>query len=175
MTCRTLFLALTLAVFAAGCDDEPTTPSSTNNPRFTAGLLPSNEVPPVTNADQGATGTATVTFNLTRDGAGNITAATAEFTVQLQGFPAGTTLNAGHIHTGAAGVNGGIVWDIPFAAGDVALPSGSATFTRSGASPRNNDLTVAQAIINNPAGFYVNIHTPLNPGGAVRGQLVRSN
>lgn len=171
----TLFLALTLAVFAAGCDDEPTGPSNTNNPRFTAGLLASNEVPAVTNADQGATGTATVTFNLTRDGAGNITAATADFTVALQGFPAGTTLAAGHIHTGAAGVNGGIIWDIPFAAGDIALANGSVTFTRTGSTPRNNDVSVAQAIVNNPAGFYVNIHTPLNPGGAIRGQLVRSN
>jgi hypothetical protein len=84
-------------------------------------------------------------------------------------------LNAGHIHTGASGVNGGIIWDIPFATGEIALANGTVTFTRGGASPRNNDLTVAQAIINNPAGFYVNIHTPLNPGGAVRGQLVRSN
>lgn len=175
MTFRTLFLALALAVSAAGCDDEPTTPSSTNNPRFTAGLLASNEVPPVTNADQGGTGTATVTLNLTRDGAGNITAATADFTIQIQGFPAGTTLSAGHIHTGAAGANGGIIWDIPFAAGEIALPSGSVTFTRTGSSPRNSDLSVAQAIVNNPAGFYVNLHTPLNPGGAVRGQLVRSN
>ncbi len=174
MRCRSLLVALSLAVFAAGCD-ETTAPTNTNNPRFTAGLLASNEVPPITNADSGATGTATVTFNLTRDGAGNITAATAEFTVQLQGFPAGTTLNAGHIHTSPAGVNGGIIWDIPFAIGEIALSSGSATFTRSGSSPRNNDLTVAQAILNNPAGFYVNIHTPLNPGGAVRGQLVRSN
>jgi hypothetical protein len=175
MTFRTLFLALALAVSAAACDDEPTTPSNTNNPRFTAGLLAANEVPPVTNADQGATGTATVTLNLTRDGAGNITAATADFTVQIQGFPAGTTLSAGHIHTGAAGANGGIVWDIPFAAGDITLPNGSATFTRTGSSPRNNDLSVAQAIVNNPAAFYVNLHTPLNPGGAIRGQLVLSN
>jgi len=175
MTFRTLFLALALAVFAVGCDDEPTTPSNNNNPRFTAGLLASNEVPAVTNADQGATGTATVTLNLTRDGGGNVTAATADFTVELQGFPAGTTLAAGHIHTGAAGSNGGIIWDIPFAAGDIALPNGSVTFTRTGTTPRNNDVSVAQAIVNNPAGFYVNIHTPLNPGGAIRGQLVRSN
>ena len=31
----------------------------------------------------------------------------------------------------------------------------------------------AQAVLNNPAGHYFNMHTPLNPGGAVRGQLVR--
>jgi hypothetical protein len=29
-------------------------------------------------------------------------------------------------------------------------------------------------IYNNPAGFYFNVHTPVNPGGAVRGQLTRT-
>jgi hypothetical protein len=28
------------------------------------------------------------------------------------------------------------------------------------------------AILNNPAGYYFNVHTALNGGGAVRGQLV---
>ena len=32
-----------------------------------------------------------------------------------------------------------------------------------------------QAIINNPAGFYFNAHSTLNPGGVVRGQLVKVN
>jgi hypothetical protein len=43
-----------------------------------------------------------------------------------------------------------------------------------------NNLTVAtgsgalaQRMIDNPNGFYFNSHTPLNPGGAVRGPLVR--
>jgi hypothetical protein len=33
--------------------------------------------------------------------------------------------------------------------------------------------TVAQQIIDNPNGYYYNLHTTLNPGGAVRAQLVR--
>jgi hypothetical protein len=38
-----------------------------------------------------------------------------------------------------------------------------------------NNLSQADAtnIYNNPAGYYFNVHTPVNPGGAVRGQLVR--
>jgi hypothetical protein len=32
---------------------------------------------------------------------------------------------------------------------------------------------VMNNILANPAGFYFNAHTVLNPGGAVRGQLVR--
>ena len=31
--------------------------------------------------------------------------------------------------------------------------------------------TVAQGIFNNPAGNYFNVHTSVNPGGAIRGQL----
>ena len=32
----------------------------------------------------------------------------------------------------------------------------------------------AQQIVANPAGFYFNVHTPLNPTGAIRGQLTRT-
>ena len=31
----------------------------------------------------------------------------------------------------------------------------------------------AQQIIDNPNGYYFNVHTTLNPGGAARGQLVK--
>lgn len=31
----------------------------------------------------------------------------------------------------------------------------------------------AQLIIDNPNGYYYNLHTTLNPGGAVRAQLVK--
>jgi hypothetical protein len=31
-----------------------------------------------------------------------------------------------------------------------------------------------QGIVNNPAGFYFNVHSPTNPGGAARGQLDRA-
>ena len=42
-----------------------------------------NEVPPITNADAGATGTARVTFNLTRDAAGAITGCECELRIRL--------------------------------------------------------------------------------------------
>jgi hypothetical protein len=35
------------------------------------------------------------------------------------------------------------------------------------------DAALAQTIINNPAGYYFNIHTAANPGGVARGQLVK--
>lgn len=53
---------------------------------FTAQLLASNEVPPVTNAEAGASGDAVVTLDIVRDGMGNITSATAQFDVSATGF-----------------------------------------------------------------------------------------
>jgi hypothetical protein len=35
------------------------------------------------------------------------------------------------------------------------------------------DVALFQQIINNPAGFYFNAHSTLNPGGVARGQLVK--
>ena len=50
------------------------------------------------------------------------------------------------------------------------MPSGTGSFTSAAISV---DAGVIQQIIDNPAGFYFNVHTPLNPSGAVRGQLTR--
>lgn len=164
-----------VAVLAAGCgSSSPNSPSSAPNTiTFTAALNPANEIPtPVTNADATGRGTGTFTLNLTRDSAGTITAATATFVFSLSGFPNGTSVILTHIHTGgptAAGspiVNSGLT-----AATAVQMPNGSVTnqtFSNINVLP-----TDAQKIIDDPNGFYFNVHTPLNPGGAARGQLVR--
>ena len=54
--------------------------------------------------------------------------------------------------------------------GQVVLTNGAVTFSRLNLALKAVD---AQAIINNPAGFYFNIHTSANPGGVMRGQLVK--
>src|SRR5690606_26223138 len=94
---------LALGFVAAACDDNGPGTSPTNNNAstvtFRATLNPANEVPPVTNAEAGASGVMDITLNVTRDGAGAITAATANFSGTLTGFPAGTALTAAHIHT----------------------------------------------------------------------------
>jgi len=157
-------------MIASGCSDSSTTPSNTT-PTFTAALSPANEVPPIGNADQTGSGTATIKLNTTKDSAGNITSATADFTVSLTGFPAGTTLTGAHIHQAAAGTNGNIVISTGIVTGEITLPNGSTTFTKTGVAV--SDPAVAQGMLNAPANYYFNVHTALNPGGAARNQLTK--
>jgi CHRD domain-containing protein len=168
---RSIVATIALALFAASCgSDSPSSPTATV-PTFTADLRTSNENPPISNAESGGSGNATITFNVTRDASGNITAATATFVVNLSGFPAGTPINIAHIHQAAAGTNGAVVVSTTLAAGEVTLANGTGSFTKSNIAVTPVDLVTQ--IMNNPAGFYFNAHSTLNPGGVVRGQLVR--
>lgn len=73
---------------------------------------------------------------------------------------------AAHIHRGAEGVAGDIVvfLEPPVEVGNsgVGLATGCA---------RNEPRPLLREIKNNPAQFYVNVHTTDFPGGAIRGQL----
>jgi hypothetical protein len=173
---RFAMLALVLA-FGISCDDSPTSPSDPNVARFTAILLPANEVPPITNADQTASGTMQMTMTVTRDSANNISGATYDFEVHVTGFPANTTLTGAHIHNGPAGFNAPVVVGLPLTATDSALATGQSTIIKPGltANVAANAAAVAQNIFNNPVGNYFNVHTTVNGGGAIRGQLVRTN
>ena len=178
---RFAMLALVLVV-GISCDDSPTSPSDPNVGRFTAILLPSNEVPAITNADASASGTMQLTMTVTRDGSGNITGATYDFVVNITGFPANTTLTGAHIHNGPAGTNSGIVVGLgpppPLFASDNAVPTGQATITKNGLSSTSATVPAAQvasSIFNTPQNNYFNVHTTLSPGGAIRGQLVKQN
>ena len=174
---RVALLALVLA-FGISCDDSPTSPSDPNVKKFTAILLPSNEVPAITNADAGASGTMQLTMTVTRDAANVITGATYDFQVNFTGFPQGTTLTGAHIHNAPAGTNTGVVVGLPLTASDAAVPSGQGSLNKTNLPSTSTTVTpaaVAQGIFNNPAGNYFNVHTTLNTGGAIRGQLVQSN
>jgi CHRD domain-containing protein len=164
-------IAVAFALLAAGCGSStspsPTTPT---NPTFTATLSPTNEVPPVTNTESTVTGTSSITLITTKDTAGNITAATATFVVNLSGFPAGSSVNIAHIHEGASTCACPVVVNTSLAAGEVTISGGTASFTKAGI---NVDPAVAQRILTNPAGFYFNVHSTLNPGGVARGTLTR--
>ena len=161
-------------ILAAACgSSSPSSPSGQPNTIvFTAALSAQNEVPPITNADTNARGIGTFTLNLTRDSSGNITDGSGTFVYNLTGFPAGTQIRLTHIHEGGPGVNGGIVVDTGLTpANPITLVDG--TLTGQTFSNRPVGAALAQRIIDNPNGFYFNVHSVLNPGGAVRAQLVR--
>jgi hypothetical protein len=68
---------------------------------------------------------------------------------------------ASHIHVGEAGVAGGVV-----------VPLDTDGFEGSSEGcVEDQDADVLQAIIDDPPGHYVNVHTSDYGGGAVRGQL----
>jgi len=67
---------------------------------------------------------------------------------------------AAHIHQGAAGVAGAVV---------VPLTAPGAGGTAAGCV--NSTRTLVTAILDNPAGYYANVHTTDYPVGAVCGQL----
>ena len=70
---------------------------------------------------------------------------------------------AAHIHKGKAGVNGPIVIDLK--------PSFKGTSTRVSKKCVTAKASVVSAIRKSPSGYYANVHTSKNPGGAARGQL----
>lgn len=167
-------LVMMMAVALVGCDDDsPLEPADPNVVTLTAQLSAANEVPPIANAESNARGDARIVFNLTRDANNNITGATVNFTVNLNNFPNGSSWTLAHIHEGAAGVSGGVRINTGLTpANAIPLTNGSVQ------NQQFNNIAVTDAavlnnIINNPAGFYFNVHTALNPTGAVRGQLVR--
>jgi hypothetical protein len=126
--------------------------------KLEADLSGANEVPP---ADPDGTGFAKLSLDV--DG--------GEVCFELRVDDTGTP-NRGHIHVGAAGTNGGIVVTFFELAGDPADP-------RHDQLENDGELEACvaagsdqlQAIAEDPAGYYVNLHNARFPGGAVRGQL----
>ena len=173
---KRLAIAAIGVLLAAGCSSSSssTSPSSTgpgtSNVRFTAALKPSEETPPITNAESTGTGTATIDFVLTRDASGTVTNVAVNFQVTVSNLPSTAVVNIAHIHTGALGVSGGVLVNTTTVPGEVVLTNGAGSFSRNGISLA---AATAQSIIDNPAGFYFNVHTTLNPGGVMRGQLVK--
>ncbi|TDE28542.1 CHRD domain-containing protein [Flavobacterium ranwuense] len=141
-----LFRFLAIPFFLLGiasCDNNNDNPGPSLT-TFNATLNGTSEVP--SNAST-ATGTATLTFNNT----------TKTFTITVT--YSGVTATGGHIHKGAVGVSGDIVF--PF----TSLTS-PITYT-------SVALTAAQEADLKANLHYVNIHSAAYPGGEIRGQLIK--
>ena len=83
------------------------------------------------------------------------------FEIQVRNL---ATVTSAHIHLGAANVDGPIV--VPLFSFSPPTPATSFSDCVHG------DRDVITAILRNPSGYYVNVHTTEFPAGAIRGQLV---
>jgi hypothetical protein len=120
----------------------------------TVQLSGANEVPPVTT---NASGVATATLD------GNELTITGTFSaLQSNVQVASGTDSAAHIHQGAAGTKGGVVFDLAI----------TTTDQRNGSYTGTKELTREQQEAFKSGLFYVNVHTVNNPTGEIRGQLV---
>jgi len=137
-----LFIALAgLLVTAVSCKKDTVDP----NVKFVATINGANETPANSST---ATGTATLTFN--KD--------TKIFTIVVN-F-SGITATASHIHKGAAGVPGDVIFG----------------FTPPITSPINYTsvaLDATQEADLNANLYYINIHSSAFPAGEIRGQLIK--
>jgi len=130
---------------------------------LTAQLNGANETPAALNT--GAFGSATVTVDMN--------ARTVTYKVDVFNLPSGVT--ASHIHVGAAGTGGPVVVNFapPVPASNDFGFSGTVKDTEFLLRPdqgiRSAD-DMFQAILGGNA--YVNVHSSVNPGGEIRGQLV---
>lgn len=126
-------------------DDDPPPPDP--NVIFKATTITGAQEAPTPNASA-ATGTATLTFNTT----------TKIFTLNITHTIA--TPTNGHVHKGAMGVSGGVIF--PF----VAPFTSPINYT----SPALDATQEADLFANL---YYVNIHTAAFPAGEIRGQLIK--
>jgi len=131
---------------------------------FTANLNGGQEIPVVVT---GSVGTATVTWNTATK--------TGTYRVDVYNMPVGTT--ASHIHAGAVGAGGPVIVNFTVPAGgisnDYALQG---TFACSDVVARaaqgiNSCEDFEQALLLNNT--YANVHSTNNPGGEIRGQLIK--
>jgi hypothetical protein len=134
---------------------------------FDLKLEPKQEVPRVTGLRASARGN--VTLDVTRDTSGAITSGEVVFYFNYD-FPGSVTITGLHVHQGAKGMNGPIVVDSGLASFTDADGDGNVTTVVTGVSP-----ATLQAILSAPRDYYANLHTSVNPAGAIRDQLSHSN
>jgi CHRD domain len=104
-----------------------------------------------TPGDPDGSGTATLRFN---PGQGQIC-----YELKVKGID---TANAAHIHIGPPGQ-----------AGDVAVPLETPNAEGTSKGCATVDRQVLKQIMDDPSGYYVNVHNSKYPNGALRGQLAK--
>ena len=137
---------------------------------YSADLKSSNEIPAIADTEAACAGTATFTMEAITDPSYyNVVSAKGTFDITITGCPVSTSIILAHIHEGAATVNGPVKIDTGLVA---TAPIAFGTGARIQKANVTVDPLVAQALLTNPASYYVNIHTAAHGGGVIRGQLI---
>jgi hypothetical protein len=140
---RFWLFALALLLVAAGCSGD------SGGSRLTATLAGAGEVPGPGDAD--GSGSATVTLDRA--------ARTVCYELSVSGIAPAA---AAHIHAAEAGKSGPVVLTLD------APSAGQSTGCIDGV-----ERDLIKRLADRPANYYVNVHTPDFPDGALRGQLRR--
>jgi len=154
-----------LVVIGAAGGAQAKKPALSATPVFKLHLKPSQEVPAIKGLKADAVGS--VTFDLERTSSGAIISGEVIFYFNYS-FPGSVTINGLHVHVGSKGT-------APPA--NVVISSNIATFTD--ADGKGNITAVVtgtssdtlRQILDNPRNYYVNLHTSVNLGGALREQM----
>jgi Cu/Zn superoxide dismutase len=152
------FLFSLAAVGINACSSDP-------QEKYVAELRSSNEVPA-----NSSTAVGRVVLLVSRD------ASFAEYSVEADGLTGG--IRGGHFHRAAAGANGPIVLSFFFNADGTenrAPTPGTTDLEMNKAIARTINKTQLDAILADlrAGNLYANVHTPQNPGGEIRGQMIK--
>jgi hypothetical protein len=147
---RLRLVAAVVALLVAALGLAALAPADDGGRKFTTTLTGAEEAPGP--GDPDATGFASLRLNPGQ----------SEVCHEISWAGVDGTVSAGHIHVGPAGSAGPVV---------VTLFTGSFAGTDSVSACVSADRELILAIMQNPTNYYVNVHSSVFPGGAVRGQL----
>jgi uncharacterized protein (TIGR03437 family) len=140
---------------------------------FQANMLPSNEAPPVTGLE--ASAPAAVRVHTLRAEDGSVLAGVVEFDVNYR-FPGETSFTGLHVHRGEAGVAGPVNISSGLSGADgVSTVTGQGNVSRAVTVSTPAGIAALNALVSRPEDYYVNLHTTVHGGGAVRAQLAAAN
>lgn len=145
---------------------------NTDRMDFQVTMSPANETPPITGLN--AQTPAKVSIFTTRNNADSSVAGGFVVFDTNPAFPTAVTFTGLHIHRAPAGTAGPIVIDPRFNSAPLLVTNGNGNITRTATVVDDTALATLTALVNNPSGFYVNLHTSDNPGGATRAQLTQA-
>jgi hypothetical protein len=138
---------------------------------FQASLSPSAETPAPISVSM-ASGSSLVRIHIRRSDTGEFMQAAVDFDTTLSVVQEQNLVNM-HIHRGAAGVGGPVVIDSVFGSPIPVEAGGTARIIRQFivASDNTAGIETIEALLENPEGYYVNVHSSAHPPGVARGQL----